>query len=161
LFTWNNGVGPAEYELLLGTTGAGADDLYNSKATTATQATVTIPSNGATVFATFKQLINGIWQTTKYTFTEPGTLTPATLTPLSGILSTSQLFTWNNGVGPAEYELLLGTTSAGSSNVYSSGATTATATTVTIPSNGVTVFATFKQLIDGVWQTTKYTFTEP
>jgi hypothetical protein len=161
LFTWNNGVGPAEYELLLGTTSAGSSNVYSSGATTATQKTVTIPSNGVTVFATFKQLIDGVWQTTKYTFTEPGTLTPATLTPSSGTLSTSQLFTWNNGVGPAEYELLLGTTSAGSSNVYSSGATTATVTTVTIPSNGVTVFATFKQLIDGVWQTTKYTFTEP
>ena len=161
VFTWNNGAGPANYELLLGTTWPGSENLYSSGATTNTSATVTIPSNGVTVYATFYQLINGTWQKSQYTFTEPGSPTPATLTPASGTLSTSQVFTWNNGAGPANYELLLGTIGAGSANLYSSGATTNTSATVTIPSNGVTVYATLYQLIDGTWQKSQYTFTEP
>jgi hypothetical protein len=160
-FTWNNGAGPAYYDLLLGTAGASSSNLYNSGATTNTSATVAIPSNGVTVFATFRQLINGVWQSTAYTFTEPGSPTPATLSPSSGMLATSQTFTWNNGAGPALYQLLLGTSGPDSSDLYYSGATTNTSATITIPSNGVTVFATFRQLINGTWQSAAYTFTEP
>jgi hypothetical protein len=160
-FTWSNGVGPASYQLLLGTSGPNSSNLYNSGPTTNTSVTVTIPSDGVTVFATLRQLISGVWQSTAYTFTEAGTLTPATLTPSSGLLATSQTFTWSNGVGPAEYQLLLGTNGPDSSDLHSSGATTNTSATVTIPSNGVTVFATLRQLINGAWQSTAYTFTEP
>jgi fibronectin type 3 domain-containing protein len=87
--------------------------------------------------------------------------TPATLTPSSGTLSTSQTFTWSNGVGPTEYQLQLGTAGAGSTNLYSSGAITATSATVSIPAAGVTVYATFWQLINNAWTKTNYTFTEP
>jgi hypothetical protein len=83
------------------------------------------------------------------------------LTPSSGTLSTSQTFTWSNGAGPAEYALWLGTTGAGSSNLYNSFETTQTSATVSIPSNGVTVYGTLRQLISGTWQVTRYTFTEP
>ena len=159
-FTWSNGVGPTKYELWLGTTGAGSSNLYNSGAITATSATVSIPSDGVTVYATLCQLIDGAWNYTYYTFTESGTTTPATLTPSSGTLSTSQTFTWSNGVGPAKYELWLGTTGAGSSNVYNSGAITATSAAVSIPPDGVTVYATLCQLIDDTWNYTYYTFTE-
>jgi len=160
-FTWNNGVGPVEFVLLLGTSAPGSANLYNSQETTATSATVPIPSNGVTVFATLRQLYNGTWMATHYTFTEPGTTTPATLTPSSGTLSSSQQFSWNNGAGPADYALLLGTTGPGSADLYNSGVTTATSATVSIPSNGVTVYAALRQLINGAWQTTSYTFTEP
>ena len=160
-FSWSGGVGPAKYQLLLGTSGVESSTLYNSMGTTATQATVSIPSDGVKVYATLKQLINGVWQVTSYTFNEPGTMTPATLTPSSGTLSTSQTFSWSNGAGPAEYELLLGTTAAGSSNLYNSGVTTGNSATVSIPSNGVTVYATLKQLINDTWQLSHYTLTEP
>jgi hypothetical protein len=60
-----------EFVLLLGTTGPGSADIYNSEETTATSATVSIPTNGVTVYATLRQLINGTWQVTRYTFTEP------------------------------------------------------------------------------------------
>ncbi len=160
-FTWSNGVGPASYVLWLGTTGVDSNDLYNSHETTATSATVSIPSDGVTVFATLKQLISGTWQQTSYTLTEPGTPTPATLTPSSGTLSAIQTFTWGNGAGPSSYVLWLGTNGPGTSDLYNSHETTTTSATVSIPSNGVTIFATLKQLISGTWQQTAYTFTEP
>jgi CSLREA domain-containing protein len=160
-FTWNNGIGPSQYQLLLGTSGPDSSDLYSSGATTRTSATVAIPSYGVTVFATLKQLINGVWQSTAYTFVELGTPTPATLSPSSGTLSASQTFTWNNGAGPSKYQLQLGTAGFGSTDILSTPDTTATTVTVSIPSNGVNVYATFYQLINGAWQKSEYTFIEP
>ncbi len=164
-FTWSPGAGPAEYELLLGTTGVGSSNLYNSGATTATSETVSgLPTKGVTVFARFYQLINGAWKSTDYTYTEAGTMVPAALTtpaPGSVLAGSSVTFTWSPGAGPAEYELLLGTTGVGSYNLYNSGATTATSETVSgLPTNGVTVFARLNQLIDGAWKATDYTYTE-
>jgi predicted outer membrane repeat protein len=161
LFTWNNGAGPVDFVLLLGTTGQGSTDLYNSEVTTATSATISIPSDGFTVYGTLRQLIGGTWQVTRYTFTEPGSPTPATLTPSTGMLSTSQIFTWNNGAGAVDYVLLLGTTGQGSSDIYNSEVTSATSATVSIPSDGLTVYGTLRQLIGGIWQVGRYTFTEP
>jgi hypothetical protein len=112
-FTWRGGVGPTEYRLWLGADGPATDNLYASGPTTATSVTVTIPSDGVTVYANLGQLINGDWQSTAYTFTEPGSTTPATLTPSSGMLLTSQNFSWSNGVGPADYRLWLGTEGPG------------------------------------------------
>ena len=160
-FTWSNGAGPAEYELWLGTEGQGTANLYSSVGSAATSVTVTIPADGVTVYATLRQLIDDTWQDTYYTFTEPGTTKQATLTPSSGTLSASQTFTWSNGAGPAEYELWLGTEGQGTANLYNSGGTTTTSTTVTIPASGVTVYATLRQLIDDAWQATYYTFNEP
>ncbi len=160
-FTWSNGVGPTEYSLFLGTTGFGSTNIANMNETTETSAKVSIPSDGVTVYARFYQLINGAWQYTDYEFTEPGTMVPATLTPASGSLAASQTFTWSNGMGPAAYQLLVGTTGVGSSNVYSSGSTTATSTTVSFQPDGATVYVRLMQLIDDAWQSTDYAFTEP
>jgi hypothetical protein len=76
------------------------------------------------------------------------------------VLSASQTFSWANGVGPTEYELYLGTTGVGSDNLYSSGHTTATSETVTLPTNGVKVYARLYQRINGVWQFADITYTE-
>ncbi len=161
LFTWNNGAGPTSYQLLVGTTGVGSSNLFNSGSTTGTSATVSIPSDGVTIFVRLMQLINNAWQSTNYTFTEPGTLVPATLAPSSGTLAASQTFTWSNGVGPAEYSLFVGTTGFGSTNLLNCNETTVTSVKISIPSNGGTVYARFYQLIDGVWRYTDYEFTEP
>jgi DNA-binding transcriptional regulator of glucitol operon len=160
-FTWNNGTGETDYQVLIGTTGPGSSDIYNSGITTNTSALVSVPSYGDTVYGTLRQLIGGTWQVTRYTFTEPGATIPATLTPSSGTLLSSQLFTWNNGTGATEYQVFLGTAGSDSSNLYNSGITTSTSTTISIPSNGVTVYGTLRQLIGGAWQVTRYTFTEP
>jgi hypothetical protein len=161
-FTWKNGVGPSAYRLLLGTIGVGTDNLYSSGSTTATSVTVTLPTDGVTIFARFYQEVNGVWQYSDSTYTESGKLVLATLIPaLSKVLSTSQNFDWENGAGPTGYELLLGTSGAGSSNLYTSGITTATSATITLPANGVTIFARFYQRVNGVWQYSDNTYTEP
>jgi len=70
-FGWAGGSGPAAYELWLGTTGVGSQNLFNSGSTTATSVTVNnLPTNGVTVFARLYQLIDGKWQPSDYTYTE-------------------------------------------------------------------------------------------
>jgi sugar lactone lactonase YvrE len=164
-FTWNNGTPATQYQLLVGTTRAGSSNLYDSLATTATTATVSIPQNGVDVYARLWSDINGVWQHTDYTFTESGAPVASVLNTPSPApnptLGTSETFTWTAGGGVTEYELELGTTKPGSSNLYDSEHTTAlTSPVVTIPSYGFTVYARLFSYINRVWQHTDYTFTE-
>lgn len=170
-FSWSNGAGPSQYELWLGTA-ANASNLYNSgiQPYTVTQEVVPIASNGIEIFATLRQRINGAWQNTGYTYAEPGGATPATLTATTstGTASSGQLtspsatFYWNNGAGAVEFKVLIGTEGQGSSNLYASGTTTKTSTTVSVPAGGVTVWAQLQQEINGVWGSpVYYTFSEP
>ncbi len=163
-FAWSAGGGPTEYQLDLGTTGAGSSNLYNSGGTTATTEAVSgLPTGGVTVFARLYSLISGKWQPADYTYTEAGTLVPAALTtptPGSTLAGSTVTFTWTAGAGPTEYQLELGTTGVGSSNLYNSGGTTATTETVSgLPTTGVKVYARLYQMIDAKWQSTDYTYT--
>jgi hypothetical protein len=70
-------------------------------------------------------------------------------------------FTWSTGIDVAAYKLFLGTTGAGSYNVYDSAALTTTSVTVpSIPHNGATVYARLWSEIGGVWKSNDYTYTE-
>ncbi len=164
-FTWSSGVGVAEYQFILGSTGVGSSNLYASGVTAATTVTVaSIPANAVTVYARLFSKINGVWSSVDYTYLEAGTLTPATMqTPTAGsVLGSSNVsFTWSSGVGVAEYQFILGSTGVGSSNLYASGVTAATTVTVaSIPANAVTVYARLFSKINGVWSSVDYTYTE-
>jgi hypothetical protein len=71
-FTWNPGVGAAKFQLRMGTVGPNAHDIYNSGAlaNTVTSETVSIPSNGVTLYVRLFYLMNGTWGYRDYTFTE-------------------------------------------------------------------------------------------
>jgi hypothetical protein len=161
-FSWPGGAGPAGYQLLVGTTGVGSNNLYYSGVTTATSETLNVPAYGVTLFVRLRQEIDGAWQSTDYTYTESGSPTPAVLTaPTTGnLLSGPVTFTWTTGNGPTSYQLLVGTFGVGTDNIYISGSTTLTSESVTIPANGVTVYVRLNQLINGVWQATDYVYTE-
>jgi hypothetical protein len=163
-FGWTAGSGVTDYKFWLGSA-PGLDDLYRSGWVTATSAAVTcLPTNGVTVYATLWSEINGVWQSTPYTYTEAGTPAPAVLqapAPGSTLGTTDVTFSWTPGVGATAYELFLGTNGIGSSNLYHSGSTTATSVTVDcIPANASTVYAYFCSKINGAWQCANYTYTE-
>ena len=81
---------------------------------------------------------------------------PNTSTPLAG---TSVAFAWSPGNLATHFEFCVGTTGAGSSNLYNSGNVTATTETVSgLPSNGETVNVRLYSLINGVWEYTDYTY---
>jgi hypothetical protein len=59
--------------------------------------------------------------------------------PGSVLPGSSATFAWSSGTGVTAYTLMLGTTGAGSSDIYSSGSTTATSATVNnLPTGGLT-----------------------
>jgi hypothetical protein len=164
-FSWTSGTGVTMYALYLGTNGGGSSNLYNSGHTTATSATVSgLPTNGGAIYVRLWSEIDGGWQFTDYVYTESGTPVKAVLTtPAPGsVLSGSPItFSWTSGTGVTLYDLFLGTTGAGSYNLYNSGHTTVTSVSVSgLPANGVTVYARLWSEIDGVWQFTDYTYTE-
>jgi subtilase family serine protease len=164
-FTWTPGTGVTDYQLWLGTTGVGSQNLYNSGKTKATSVTVSgLPTYGVTVYARLWSEISGVWLFADYTYTESGTPVPPVLTtpaPGSVLSGSSVTFTWTAGGGPASYQLWLGTTGVGSQNLYDSGATTATTETVSgLPANGAPVYARLWWEIDAAWQSADYIYFE-
>ena len=165
VFAWSPGNLATHFELYAGTTGVGSSNLYNSWNVTVTSETVSnLPSNGEKVYVRLYSLINGAWQGNDYTYTAFGSPTPAQLTtpapntstPLSG---TSVAFAWNPGNLATHFELWMGNTGVGSSNLYNSGNVTATSEIVSdLPSNGQTVFTRLYWLINGAWQEADYTY---
>ncbi len=164
-FDWTRGdVGATQYELYLGSTGVGSSNLYNSGAVTGTSASVTgLPNNGETIYATLSWYIQGTWFTANYLYTASGTPTPAALvtpTPGSKLAGASVAFTWTPGNIATQFQFFVGTTAAGSSNLYNSGIVTVLTETVTdLPTNGEPVYATLEWLINGTWYSANYTYT--
>jgi NHL repeat len=70
-FTWTSSVGATQYQLWLGTTGAGSSSLYASGWSTATSTTVaSLPAKGVTVYARLYSTVNGMTVYNDYTYTE-------------------------------------------------------------------------------------------
>jgi hypothetical protein len=163
-FTWTPGDAATEYQLLIND-GLG-NRVYESAVVTGTSVTPTnLPSNGETLYVRLYYLEAGVWQyTPNYTYVASGTPTPAVLTtpipntpnPLS---STSATFVWTPGNNATNFELWVGTTKVGSSNLYNSGNVSALTETVNdLPNNGQTFYVRLYYLINGVWEFTDYTY---
>ena len=105
-------------------------------------ATTTVRAMAASPYAANSAVANGI-----YTILIPA----AMISPTSGsTLGSSQAFTWSAGFGVSHYELWVGNTAVGSSNLYNSGSVTVTTETVNgLPSNGQAVYVRLFSLING------------
>ncbi len=69
-FQWTSGSGVTAYALSVGTYGPGYYNIYSSPQLSTTSGTVPgIPTNGKPVYVTLRYQINGVWQTTNYTYT--------------------------------------------------------------------------------------------
>jgi hypothetical protein len=161
-FTWT--AGATEYDLWLGLNGPGSSSLYNSGLTTATSATVTaLPPKGAPIYARLFSEIGGVWYHSDYTYTEP-TGTPAALTspsPGSTLGTSSVSFKWTAGTDVTIYDLLVGVSGPGSTNLFETGSTPANSATVPkLPAYGATVYVRLMSDIGGAWQYTDYTYKE-
>ena len=88
-FTWSAGSGVAEYQLWVGSTGAGSQNLGVFTEGVATGSTVSatasgLPTSGATLYVRLLSEIAGNWQSTDYTYTEASTVsTPVTVSAVS------------------------------------------------------------------------------
>jgi hypothetical protein len=162
-FTWGGGVGVADYELWVGSTGVGSSNLFYPGLTTSTSETVSgLPTNGETLYVRLFSKLSGAWQFKDYTYTavsgNPATLT--TPAPGSTLTSSTVTFGWSGGVNVSEYELWVGTTGVGSSNINYPGLTTSTSESVSgLPTTGGTVYVRLLSKVNGVWQSADYTYT--
>jgi len=113
------------------------------------------------VYARLYSMVDGVQVYNDYVYTEKGAATMSTPAPGSTLGATGATFTWTKGYGASTYQLFLGTTGLGSSDIYSSVPLTATSVTVpSIPANGATVYARLTTTINGLPQFYDYTYTE-
>ena len=165
-FGWTAGTAVTAYSLWLGTTGVGSSNLYNSTPPLTTLSTTVtgLPITGGTIYARMWSEINGVWQSTDYTYTASGSAVKAVLTspaPGSTLTGSTVTFGWTAGTAVTRYSLWLGTTGVGSSNLYNSTPplTTLSTTVTGLPITGGTIYARMWSEINGVWQSTDYTYT--
>ncbi len=161
-FAWPTTSGATDFSLVLGSTGVGSNDLWSSSATTGTSVTSgALPVNGETIYARPHTNFSGIWAYTDSTFTA-ATVVLATITapaPGSTLAGASVTFTWTPGVAVTNYQLLVGTTGAGSSSIYNSGSIVATCATVPkLPVTGVKVYVRLLSESAGAWKYNDYTY---
>jgi len=162
-FAWSGATNVSEYELWVGSTGAGSSNLNYPGVTTGTTETVSgLPTNGKPLYVRLYSKVGGVWQYHDYTYSASGG-TPAVLTtpkPESTLASNSLAFSWSGGVGVTEYELWVGTTGVGSHNLNYPGLTTGISETISgLPTNGETLYVRLYSKISGAWQYNDYTYT--
>jgi hypothetical protein len=80
---------------------------------------------------------------------------------ISTVLGSSNVpFQWTPAAGATLYELALGTTATGSTDLYEYKGTATSTTVPALPANGVTVYATLYSQVNGVWHSNAYLYTE-
>jgi hypothetical protein len=164
-FTWTSGGGVKAYQLELGTLGVGSSNLYNSGHVFGLSANVTgIPTFGTKIYARlYSDTYSGVWESVDFTYTEAGAPVLAALTspaPGSTLAGSSATFSWTAGGGVSDYQLNLGSTGVGSTNLYNSGHVTALSANVTgLPTTGVKIYARLWSFANGAWKSVDYTYT--
>ncbi len=163
-FQWSPGSGPSAYLLTVGTKWPGSSDIYGTGVTTATSATVpNLPTNGVNVYVQLRYEFNGVWTALNYTYTADGTTAPPVMispAPGSQLSGSTVTFNWTPGTGVTAYSLFAGTYGPGYFNIGSSPTLTTTSFTLpNVPTNSKPVYVTLRYQINGVWQTTNYTYT--
>jgi hypothetical protein len=170
-FQWTAGTGVSEYELVLGTGEPGAQNLFAYKTKTTSATVLTLPANGDIVYARLYSRVGTTWvydnfaYYNDYAYTESGSTNSAVLqspTPgLGTVLAASNVtFKWSTGTGATLYQFSLSAVAPGASELYLSKGTATSATVSTLPTNGVTVYATLFSYINGTWQHNDYVYTE-
>lgn len=159
-FAWNPVAGATGYKLWLGTSGTGSSNLYSSGTVTGTSISLDfLPTNGSTVYARLFTNYNGTlgWTDAVYTAAMHAVLmAPSPNAPLAG---SSVTFTWSPASGATGYELLLGTTGAGSSDLYNSLNRNVTSVTASgLPTNGQTIYARLLTSFNGTIGFEDYVF---
>jgi len=123
--------------------------------------TTVVSSDNLTAKLPITPTLNAIATSSGFAVATAAVLTSPT-PGVSTVLGTSGVaFQWVGNTGTTAYQLYLGTTGVGSSNLFSSGTITASSVTVSsLPSTGVTVYARLLSEINGTWLSNDYVYTE-
>ncbi len=158
-FKWTPGNGVGEYWLYVGSAGAGSKDILNSSNGTSTTRSVSgLPSSG-TIYARLFSKIEGAWYSNDYTYAAGVDAKAVMMSPSpSSPLGSSTAFKWTSGTGVSEYWLSVGSTTAGSKDIYYASTGTNVFQTVTgIPSSG-TIRVRLWSKVGGAWLYNDYTY---
>jgi hypothetical protein len=127
----------------------------------ATLSTTSLPAGALTLQVSYAGAGNFL-PTNSAPFDQTVNQVPSLTTPTPGstLTGSTVTFSWSPGSGTAGYQLWIGTTGAGSSNIYNSGGIFATSAAVTnLPINGGAVYARLYSKINNAWVFTDYTYT--
>ena len=163
-FTWTAGTGGVTgYYLWVGTS-PGTANLVNIGISSGTSATVTLPTNGATIYVQLWTAINGTASlSNSYTYTEVNVTAAAMTSPTPGstLTGASTTFTWTAGTGGVTGYFLWVGTSPGTADLVNIGISSGTSATVTLPTNGATIYVQlWTQFSGGNLLSNSYTYTE-
>jgi hypothetical protein len=143
-FTWPAAHGATSYTLLLGSTGVGSYNLWDSGATTAPSRTFSaMPVNGETIYARLATNFNGTLAYSDSTYTAAKLAAAVLTSPLAGstLAGAGATFIWAPVISATSYQLYVGSTGTGSYNLYNSGSQTVTSLILSgLPNNGETIY---------------------
>jgi hypothetical protein len=165
-FQWNRGSGATEFELRIGTLGPGSNSLYSGSPITGNSVSFTnFPTVGAKLYVRLLYEINDTWNHyVDYVYTEADDLTPPALTtpsPNSTLTGSGITFQWNPETGFSDFQLKVGTTGVGSSNIFNGYPTTLSSVSISnIPTTGATLYVRLLYLAGATWNSIDYTYTE-
>ena len=160
-FTWSAASGASGYYLLIGSTGAGSNNIYNSAPKTVTSYTFnSMPTNGEIIYVRLITNYSGNWGWNDYTYTAATQAVLTSPTPGGAFAGSSVTFGWTAASGASGYYLWIGSTGAGSNNIYNSAEKTVTSYTSNgMPTNGETVYVRLNTNYSGTWVHYDYTYT--
>ena len=150
-FNWTTGSGVTNYWLHVGNTGAGSTNIFNNGGTQRTRTVTGLPASG-TLNVRLWSYMSGGWQYNDYTYTmNSGTkAVMSSPTPGSTLTNTSATFNWTTGSGVSTYWLYIGTTGAGSTNIFSQGGTQRTRTVTGLPGSGTLYVRLYSYINNGL-----------
>jgi hypothetical protein len=166
LFQWTGGTNVQKYWLHVGRS-AGGFELFNQDQGTNLSITLTLPTDGTTLYVRLWSLIGATWQYYDYTYiavnTGGGTTTvPAQMTtpaPASTLTSSTVTFQWTGGTGVSDYALEVGSSTNIDLYYNQVGLTGLSATVSNLPTNGTIVYVKLWSRIGGDWYFNGYTYT--
>lgn len=160
-FTWSPGVAIDSYRLSVGNT-RGGTDVYDATLGGAQTTNVTgLPTDGRTLYVRLWSRTGGAqWLFEDYEIRAYATVKAAMTSPVPGLTlgGTSQVFTWDAGIGVTQYWLYVGT-SLGGHEIYTADLGTSLTTTVSsLPSNGSQLYVRLYSRIGGAWTYVDYKY---
>jgi len=158
-FNWTTGSGASSYWLYVGSNGAGSANILSQGGAQTSRTVTGLPSSG-TLNVRLMSYIGSAWQFNDYTYTMNAPVKAVMSTPAPGstLENTTTMFQWTASPGTAGYWLMVGTTGAGSANLFSSAVTNTWRAVAGLPRVG-TVNVRLMTYVGGGWQSNDYTYT--
>jgi uncharacterized protein YkwD len=156
-FTWNSGTGVSQYALWI-SNAPNTYDLY-AAVVAGTSQSVTVPTDGRTIYVNLWSMVNGVWQNNSYTYNTLDNKAKMN-SPAGGstLPSASTTFNWSAGTGVSQYALWVGS-APGTYDLYAKAVGSSRTDTVNLPEDGRRIYVRIYSMMNGVWKFNGYTYT--